>query len=138
MRDEPPPHIEKVPFFKKRIAATKNIRKRLFPQPELQEHRELGDDGTVASVVKTKTRKAGDNPFVQGTKRKKDDAQEEGEGPGNKKSEFAYEASRNVARTTDNGATRYAEWDTETNRDARALLKKHHAEIAVSVAKKKD
>lgn len=98
-----------VTFFKKKTKINKNVRKRKqSPSAEEEE----------GSAVITKERKLDtSNPFVQNT-RKENRTEKEGIG-------VTFTASKSaVSSIPHDVATRTAEWETETDRDAQAMLEK--------------
>ncbi|CAG8462987.1 6010_t:CDS:2 [Paraglomus brasilianum] len=101
---------DKVPFFKKKSRPNKNIRKRKQTSPE------GSSDEAGKSAVVTKERKIDPNsPFVQISRKEK------------QKEDISVTFSSNQLAAPLTGqdiATRSAEWDTEFDRDAQALLEK--------------
>jgi len=109
---------DKVPFFKKKPRQNKNLRKRKQFSPE------GSADEAGKSAVVTKERKIDPNsPFVQISRKEK------------QKEDISVKFSSNqlaVPLTGQDIATRSAEWDTEFDRDAQALLEKKIAAEDVS------
>lgn len=104
-----------VPFFKKsKTSKNKNIRKRKNSSAGTN----VSGEEDNSSAVITKERKLDtSNPFVQASKRGRRVTKEE--------ISDIYTANKSaVASVPDDIATRSAEWDTETDRDAQALLEK--------------
>ncbi|CAG8453355.1 5643_t:CDS:2 [Paraglomus occultum] len=101
---------DKVPFFKKKSRPNKNIRKRK------QSSHEGSSDEAGKSAVVTKERKIDPNsPFVQISRKEK------------QKEDISVKFSSNqlaAPLTGQDVATRSAEWDTEFDKDAQALLEK--------------
>jgi len=104
-----------VPFFKKKSKTSnnKNIRKRKKSDTDVS--REENDN---SSAVITKERKLDNlNPFVQASRKGRRVAREE--------ISDIYAANKSaITSVPEDIATRSAEWDTETDRDAQALLEK--------------
>src|ERR1043165_4561347 len=99
-----------IPFFKKsKPSKNKNIRKRKDSSAE--------EDDDSSAVI-TKERKLDtSNPFVQASKKGRRVTREE--------ISDTYAANKSaVTSIPEDIATRSAEWDTETDRDAQALLEK--------------
>jgi RING finger protein 113A len=99
-----------IPFFKKsKPSKNKNIRKR--------KNSSAGEEDDSSAVI-TKERKLDtSNPFVQASRKGRRVAKEE--------ISDIYAANKSaVTSVPEDIATRSAEWDTETDRDAQALLEK--------------
>ncbi|KAG5461813.1 MAG: hypothetical protein BJ554DRAFT_5938, partial [Olpidium bornovanus] len=133
-----------VTVFKKRAGPSKNLRKRREASPATGAPgaAEAAEDGARdGAVVRTKIRRDNaHNPLVQGARSKRarratgtsDAADDDGDAESAARPpSFAYKAAKRlVAQQSDGGATRYAEWDPETDREAKALLDRHHADVA--------
>ncbi|CAG8540665.1 3900_t:CDS:2 [Funneliformis caledonium] len=106
-------HIN-VPFFKKKTRLNVNLRKRKkSPSPGVN----VGEEDNSSAVV-TKERKLDtSHPFVQASKKGRRVTREE--------ISDMYIANKSaVTSASEDIATRTAEWDTEIDRDAQALLEK--------------
>ncbi|CAI2176295.1 15490_t:CDS:2 [Funneliformis geosporum] len=105
----------KVPFFKKKTNLNVNLRKRKkSPSPGVN----VSGEEDNSSAVITKERKLDtSHPFVQASKKGRRVTREE--------ISDMYTANKSaVNSTSEDIATRSAEWDTEIDRDAQALLEK--------------
>jgi len=111
-----------VPFFKKKSSASKN--KNIRKRKNSSDTNELGGDNS--SAVITKERKLDtSNPLIQASRKGRRVAREE--------ISDIYAANRSaVTSVPEDIATRSAEWDTEIDRDAQALLEKKLAAEEVS------
>ncbi|KAG9288367.1 hypothetical protein G9A89_021398 [Geosiphon pyriformis] len=100
-----------VPFFKKKGRVSKSIRKR----PKKTSSSNDDSEEEVTTEIVRKERKETSSPFVQETKRTKRVIDE---------ISVKYASNKSAASMPQDVATRTAEWDTETDRDAQALLEK--------------
>lgn len=111
-----------VPFFKKKSKTSnnRNIRKRKKSDTDVS-----SEDNNTSAVI-TKERKLDNlNPFVQASKKGRRVNKEE--------ISDVYAANKSaITSVPEDIATRSAEWDTETDRDAQALLEKKLAAEEVS------